>query len=310
MPVKVEKQGNKFRVIESDSGAIALNAAGTPVDGGGHNTEEEAEKQAVAINSRKSLKEQAMAALQAGLPGVLSPHRPCESMGGQIILEVGLSDSAGPFSGLTAVPPGVLELVPSETLAALRDSRELFWTPFVVRASRTGAIREEVHPLTIAAAARAVVRPLSGGGYGVSVGSKRLAYHKTCGGAAKCAAARNRMARGGLPADAPEELMHEVVKFLEARTEEPTVVMTGEATTPGDSSPHWHWVVPGASETGIPSDARDDHFHPVDPASGEVMERDGHSHPPPQPGGSLPHGDDPAPVGAPSVPPKGNAPTV
>ena len=50
MPVVVRKRGDKFRVVESGSGKIANNAAGTPADGGGHSTEGQAERQARAIN--------------------------------------------------------------------------------------------------------------------------------------------------------------------------------------------------------------------------------------------------------------------
>lgn len=55
MPVKVEKMGSKFRVVEK-SGRVAKNAAGTAVDGGGHSTRKAAESQAAAINSKTEKK--------------------------------------------------------------------------------------------------------------------------------------------------------------------------------------------------------------------------------------------------------------
>ena len=50
MPVVVRKQKNKFRVVESGSGKVAKNASGTAVDGGGHSSNTQAERQARAIN--------------------------------------------------------------------------------------------------------------------------------------------------------------------------------------------------------------------------------------------------------------------
>jgi len=49
MPVSVKKQGDKYRVVEED-GSIAKNAAGTSVDGGGHDTRRAAIAQVTAIN--------------------------------------------------------------------------------------------------------------------------------------------------------------------------------------------------------------------------------------------------------------------
>lgn len=51
MPVKVKREGRKFRVIEASSGRLAKNAAGGEVDGGGHATQAKAESQARAINA-------------------------------------------------------------------------------------------------------------------------------------------------------------------------------------------------------------------------------------------------------------------
>lgn len=50
MPVTTAKKGGKWRVVES-SGGIALNAAGTPLDGGGHASETHASSQARAVNA-------------------------------------------------------------------------------------------------------------------------------------------------------------------------------------------------------------------------------------------------------------------
>jgi hypothetical protein len=54
MPVRVTKIGGKFRIVEG-SGDIAKNNSGTPLDGGGHESQEKASAQARAINA--SLKE-------------------------------------------------------------------------------------------------------------------------------------------------------------------------------------------------------------------------------------------------------------
>ncbi len=51
MPVKVKREGRKFRVIEASSGRLAKNAEGGEVDGGGHATQAKAEAQARAINA-------------------------------------------------------------------------------------------------------------------------------------------------------------------------------------------------------------------------------------------------------------------
>lgn len=49
MPYTVERRDGKFRVIEAHTGRVATNAAGTALDGGGHATREEADRQARAI---------------------------------------------------------------------------------------------------------------------------------------------------------------------------------------------------------------------------------------------------------------------
>ena len=49
MPVHVVKRGDKYRIVEK-SGKIAINSAGTAIDGGGHNSKEAAQRQATAVN--------------------------------------------------------------------------------------------------------------------------------------------------------------------------------------------------------------------------------------------------------------------
>lgn len=49
MPVRVEKKGDKYRVVES-SGRIAKTKKGNPVDGGGHLSRNKAIRQAASIN--------------------------------------------------------------------------------------------------------------------------------------------------------------------------------------------------------------------------------------------------------------------
>lgn len=50
MPVRVEKRGDKFRLVEP-SGKIAKTDKGTPRDGGGHESKAKALAQARAINA-------------------------------------------------------------------------------------------------------------------------------------------------------------------------------------------------------------------------------------------------------------------
>lgn len=50
MPVKTIKRKGRHRIVEADTGRIAKNKAGTPVDGGGHAQEGKAKRQANAIN--------------------------------------------------------------------------------------------------------------------------------------------------------------------------------------------------------------------------------------------------------------------
>lgn len=50
MPVKVQKKGDKFRVVESATGKVAKNSSGTAIDGGGHRSKDKAVKQVQAVN--------------------------------------------------------------------------------------------------------------------------------------------------------------------------------------------------------------------------------------------------------------------
>lgn len=51
MPAKAVKRGDKYRVVEASSGKITKNRSGTAVDGGGHRSREQAQRQARAINA-------------------------------------------------------------------------------------------------------------------------------------------------------------------------------------------------------------------------------------------------------------------
>ena len=55
MPAKVIKRGNKFRVIEADTGKL-VRRKGTPVDGGGHASRDKAQRQSNAVNARGKFK--------------------------------------------------------------------------------------------------------------------------------------------------------------------------------------------------------------------------------------------------------------
>ena len=50
MPVKVLERGGLFRVVETADDRVARNAAGNPVDGGGHRSRAAAVRQVNAIN--------------------------------------------------------------------------------------------------------------------------------------------------------------------------------------------------------------------------------------------------------------------
>lgn len=57
MPVKAVKKGDRFRVVESDTGRIAKNKAGSAIDGGGHSSKGKASKQASAVNISQARKQ-------------------------------------------------------------------------------------------------------------------------------------------------------------------------------------------------------------------------------------------------------------
>jgi len=50
MPACARKRGDKWRVVECDDGSLVRNKEGTPIDGGGHDSERAAQRQASAIN--------------------------------------------------------------------------------------------------------------------------------------------------------------------------------------------------------------------------------------------------------------------
>lgn len=56
MPVCVERKGMKWRLTECKTGKLVKNKAGTPVDGGGHDSKAHAQKQANAININQHAK--------------------------------------------------------------------------------------------------------------------------------------------------------------------------------------------------------------------------------------------------------------
>jgi len=50
MPYSVKKIRGKYRVVKKSTGQVALNNAGTPLDGGGHESAEKAGAQIGAID--------------------------------------------------------------------------------------------------------------------------------------------------------------------------------------------------------------------------------------------------------------------
>lgn len=54
MPVKVVKRGEKYRLVESETGKIAKNKAGTALDGGGKKSRSAVARQATAVNTSLS----------------------------------------------------------------------------------------------------------------------------------------------------------------------------------------------------------------------------------------------------------------
>ena len=135
MPVTVKPEGDKFRVVDAETGAPETNAAGTPVDGGGHETQEEAAAQARAINARQSVRNEFVEALQLGLPGFLTRAVPEEVEG--LALEIRTGQPVGPFRDLTACPVGVLEMLPTRALKRLENDRSLFWVPIELSEPRS-----------------------------------------------------------------------------------------------------------------------------------------------------------------------------
>ena len=56
MPVTTKLIRGRYRVVEEDTGRIATNQAGTPVDGGGFTKQDRAERQVSAINRSLALR--------------------------------------------------------------------------------------------------------------------------------------------------------------------------------------------------------------------------------------------------------------
>ena len=56
MPVMTRKLRGKFRLIESESGKLARNEKGTPIDGGGSQDKAKVDRQARAVNANLSEK--------------------------------------------------------------------------------------------------------------------------------------------------------------------------------------------------------------------------------------------------------------
>jgi hypothetical protein len=151
MPVTVKQEGDKFRVVDAESGELERNAAGTAVDGGGHEAEGDALAQARAINARKGVRAEFIEALRLGLPGFLTSSTPEEVTGLGVVIRTG--EPVGPFPGLTACPVAVLEMLPTSELKRLEDQRHLFWVPIGVEGAsevvgELDEAREEAAPIT------------------------------------------------------------------------------------------------------------------------------------------------------------------
>jgi len=56
MPVIIKKRGDRFRIVEKNTGKIAKNKAGTALDGGGHKSKAAADKQRSAVNISQARK--------------------------------------------------------------------------------------------------------------------------------------------------------------------------------------------------------------------------------------------------------------
>lgn len=139
MPVTVKPEGDKFRVVDAETGKPEANAAGTAVDGGGHDTEKEAIAQARATNARKGVRTELIEALSLGLPGFLTSSTPEEVAGLGVTIRTGKPE--GPFGGIAQVPVGVLEILPTPSLARLRNERNLFWVPLELEQSQAESSR-------------------------------------------------------------------------------------------------------------------------------------------------------------------------
>lgn len=229
-------------MVNVENDAIETNAAGTPVDGGGHDTRDEAEAQARAINARKGVRAELVNALGLGLPGFLTNEDPGIAAGLAVAIKTG--DPVGPFAGITEVPVGLLEIMPASELSRLKDARALFWVPLEATAIEIGGNTAGDH--------RWVVRK-SGEGYGVFKGSQKGGQHATREAAQRCADARNRMATAGLP-DMDEDTMHTIVQRMEAAGMFETRAALTHNSTTDDDEPQWSEV----EKTALPGNAHAD----------------------------------------------------
>ena len=258
MPVKVEKRDGKFRIVDSDADRIETNKAGSPVDGGGHETEEAADRQARAINAdlrRRGVIE----ALALGLPGFVtdSPSRTPEQ------LQITIGSPVGPFKGVTSLPVGVLEALPAKMLKRLESAGDLFWVP--------------VDVAQVTQSSHAVVRKIADG-YGVFIGSRQVSSHKTRDAALQAAATRNRMMRAELPGDLlGEEVVQAIADAIRQQVKQRTGETNGhdhlfsldaDSTDPGGSDDHSHPLprdfVGEDLRTGPGSEDDHDHVLPAD----------------------------------------------
>lgn len=54
MPYSCRRRGGKWRVVKADTGHVATNSSGTPLDGGGHKTEQACKRQIGAIEASEA----------------------------------------------------------------------------------------------------------------------------------------------------------------------------------------------------------------------------------------------------------------
>jgi len=144
MPVKAAEVDGKWRVVNADTDEPETNEAGTPLDGGGHGSKAEADAQARAVNARQGVRAELVMALRLGLPGFLTNEDPEAADGLALAIKTG--EPVGPFPTITAVPVGVLELMPVSELKRLENARHLFWIPLELE--HASEAREEVAPIT------------------------------------------------------------------------------------------------------------------------------------------------------------------